>query len=204
MRALASSLRGFGSSAGDLASTVAGDVAAMTFEGPAAGPFRDGIQAVRSAYEAVANELLDTASTLERAASEVERLQREREQRLAAMWDDYYAARRAAHRARDRRAMTQLAGGGGGRIVDRPGRAAPGRGSAAGRGRRLRTSSPRECAASVCRRCRRTSPRPCRPRSSSAGRGWRLRSPRSTPARRSCGSARSGPRSPTASKAART
>lgn len=95
MRALASSLRGFGSSAGDLASTVSGDVTAMTFEGPAAGPFRDGIQVVKSAYESVANELLDTASTLERSASEVERLQREREQRLAAMWDDYYAARRA-------------------------------------------------------------------------------------------------------------
>jgi uncharacterized protein YukE len=95
MRALASSLRGYASSAAQLASSVAGDVDAMTFEGPAAGPFREGIRAATTAYERAGEELLDAASTLERSATEVERLQREREQRLAAMWEDYHAARQA-------------------------------------------------------------------------------------------------------------
>jgi uncharacterized protein YukE len=97
MRALAGSLRGFASGIEALQGEGDGDVAAMTFEGPAGDSFRARMQRASKAGSQAAGQLRDLAATLESAASQVEAAQaeqaREEQARIEA---EQAAARRAA------------------------------------------------------------------------------------------------------------
>jgi uncharacterized protein YukE len=97
MRALAGSLRGFASGIEALQGEGDGDVAAMTFEGPAGDSFRARMQRASKAGSHAAGQLRDLAATLESAASQVEAAQaeqaREEQARIEA---EQAAARRAA------------------------------------------------------------------------------------------------------------
>jgi uncharacterized protein YukE len=83
MRTLAASLRSDASALASLASDLAGEIASMTFEGPAATEFRERTRARQTRLTDYAGRLLDVASLLETSATEVEAAQRERERRLA-------------------------------------------------------------------------------------------------------------------------
>jgi uncharacterized protein YukE len=85
MRALAAFLRGIASDVGSQSSDLRGEVASMTFEGPAGDAFRERMQSLTERARPAADELLELAGLLERSATEVEAAQRERERRLAEM-----------------------------------------------------------------------------------------------------------------------
>ena len=94
MRRLAATARGHAGALGGLAAGIESDVSAMTFEGPAAEEFRPRMRAVAKAYHDAQNDLHEAARQLESAAADVEQQQRERERRLAQMWDEYHALQR--------------------------------------------------------------------------------------------------------------
>jgi uncharacterized protein YukE len=85
MRALAASLRGDAATVASLADGLAAEVSGMTFEGPAATEFFDRMQATSQRCTDLAARLLDLASLLEVAATEVEIAQRERLRRMEEM-----------------------------------------------------------------------------------------------------------------------
>jgi uncharacterized protein YukE len=96
MRALAGSLRGFASGIEVLQGEGDGDVAAMTFEGPAANAFRARMHRTSKAASQGAAQLRDLAATLESAASQVEAAQAEQAREQARIEAEQAAARRAA------------------------------------------------------------------------------------------------------------
>jgi uncharacterized protein YukE len=91
MRSLAGTLRGHAARAAAIGESVGSTLAALVFEGPAAGPFRERQRDAASAFRTSAEELQALAGLLESSATEVEAAQRERERRLAEMWAEYRA-----------------------------------------------------------------------------------------------------------------
>jgi uncharacterized protein YukE len=96
MRALAGSLRGFASGIEALQGEGDGDVAAMTFEGPAGESFRARMHRASKTASQGAAQLRDLAATLESAASQVEAAQAEQAREQARIEAEQAAARRAA------------------------------------------------------------------------------------------------------------
>jgi uncharacterized protein YukE len=93
MRTLASAVRGHAATVAWIESNCTGTVTSMTFEGPAATRFRARAEDCTTNLTSAADELLQLAGTLDRAASDVEAAQAERARKLDQMLREAVQAR---------------------------------------------------------------------------------------------------------------